>query len=199
MRLLLRTLLLLVLAVLHLAIFLIPDRPSFLARQSEPRAALVLLFLQPKEPRHVEAVYPSPVQSRRKARRESASPTTHSPPKAAGVFALPLVDWSAELSDAARDQVNRESAWTPRSLDESVRATHPRRSGSPSTLWDDKHIHPVFPIAGGGLGMWLGDRCVLILAPLPFMSCGIGKTPAPRGDLFDQMRDKAGISDPLTP
>lgn len=34
----------------------------------------------------------------------------------------------------------------------------------------------------------INDRCVLILFPLPFGACGIGKIPV-RGDLFDHLRD----------
>ncbi|HEY0799610.1 MAG TPA: hypothetical protein VGD54_02135, partial [Steroidobacteraceae bacterium] len=44
-------------------------------------------------------------------------------------------------------------------------------------------------IEGGGLLIHINDRCVIVLIPLPFGGCGIGKIPV-RGDLLDHMRDE---------
>ncbi len=96
------------------------------------------------------------------------------------------IDWAAELDRAARQAV-------PDSQSPSARGFgHPHRGTPPPTPpefgWDVAHTNRVESIPGGGLLMHLSDRCIVVLAPLPFAFCSPTKPPA-NGGLFDHLHD----------
>jgi hypothetical protein len=111
------------------------------------------------------------------------------------------IDWNSEAELAADHQTRLAAESHHRALDR-------RRPGAnlngglapgakqPEFAWDHARIHRVEPIPGGGMIVWLNDRCAIaFLVIFPFATCGVGKIEA-RGDLFDHMRDArdAGVS-----
>jgi hypothetical protein len=125
---------------------------------------------------------------RSRNRAAKMPPATTVPPSDLDSNAIhPPPDWAAELSRAARDAASDQSA------------PHPRDFGfphSPATPdkpdqfgWDYAATHRVEALDHGGLLVHINDNCVLILFPLPFVACGIGKRSA-NGDLFEHMRDR---------
>jgi hypothetical protein len=99
----------------------------------------------------------------------------------------PPTDWASELSRAARDAASDESTQKQRDFG------FPHPSSGPSAKapefgWDYAATHRVESIPGGGLLLHVNDNCVLVLIPLPFFACGIGKREA-NGDLFEHMHD----------
>jgi hypothetical protein len=99
-----------------------------------------------------------------------------------------MPDWAEELKRVAQGAVARELAEKRHQFD----FTHafPSAPRKPAQIaWDYAATHPIETLPQGGILIHLGDRCVLVLIPLPLVGCAIGKTPA-SGDLFDHMRDK---------
>lgn len=99
----------------------------------------------------------------------------------------PSADWGSELTRAARDAVSEKLAQKPRDFG----FPHPSSAPvdkPPQFGWDYAATHRIESIPGGGLAVNLNDNCELILFPLPFIGCAIGKKPA-NGDLFKHMRD----------
>lgn len=98
------------------------------------------------------------------------------------------IDWATELSRAAANAVPTEPAPTPKDFGFPHAPTLPPKSEPFG--WDQVHTHRVESIPGGGILIKLNDNCVLVLIPLPFAACGIGKRKA-NGDLFKHMQEQA--------
>ena len=99
----------------------------------------------------------------------------------------PAPDWTEELHVAANDAIAKELAQKRHELDFAhAFPTQPRKP--PQFAWNYAATHRIEAIPEGGLLVHLNDNCVLIIFPLPFVGCGIGKHPA-NGDLFEHRRD----------
>jgi hypothetical protein len=105
----------------------------------------------------------------------------------------PPTDWAGELSRAAKDAVSNSLAQKPRDFGFPRLPSAPAGK-TPQFGWDYAATHRIEAIPEGGLLLHLNDNCVLILFPLPFVGCGIGKK-KPNGDLFEHLRDPAGSGD----
>lgn len=99
----------------------------------------------------------------------------------------PPTDWASELSRAARDAASDESTQKPRDFGFPHPSSAPTAK-APEFGWDYAATHRVESIPGGGLLLHVNDNCVVVLVPLPFFACGIGKKEA-NGDLFEHMHD----------
>jgi len=98
-----------------------------------------------------------------------------------------LPDWTEELHLAARDAITEELAQKRHELD--FAHAFPTQPKKPRQFaWDYAATHRIEAIPEGGMLVHLNDNCVLIIFPLPFIGCGIGKRPA-NGDLFEHRRD----------
>lgn len=91
-------------------------------------------------------------------------------------------DWTEELHLAAQNAVANQLAQKRHDSD-FAHAFPVAPKKPPEFAWDYAATHPIEAIPGGGILVHLGDNCVLILFPLPFVGCAIGKREA-NGDLF---------------
>jgi hypothetical protein len=99
----------------------------------------------------------------------------------------PSPDWTEELHLAARDAIAEELAQKRHELD--FAHAFPTQPKTPQQFaWDYAATHRIEAIPGGGMLVHINDNCVLIIFPLPFIGCGIGKRPA-NGDLFEHRHD----------
>jgi hypothetical protein len=99
----------------------------------------------------------------------------------------PAPDWTEELHLAARDAIAKELAQKRRELD--FAHAFPTQPKKPQQFaWNYAATHRIEAIPEGGMLVHLNDNCVLIIFPLPFIGCGIGKHPA-NGDLFEHRHD----------
>jgi hypothetical protein len=99
----------------------------------------------------------------------------------------PAPDWTEELQLVAQDAVARDLAQQRHELDFAhAFPTQPKKSQQ--FAWDYAATHRIEAIPGGGMLVHLSDNCVLIIFPLPFIGCAIGKHPA-NGDLFEHRHD----------
>ena len=106
-----------------------------------------------------------------------------------------LIDWNAEAARAAKQQVQSSMGAQPRALDKHAQGLDlngglgPAKAKRPEFGWYNARVHRFESLPGGGMLVHLNDRCVVVLMPVPFPFCGIGKIP-PRGDLLDHMLDE---------
>jgi hypothetical protein len=137
---------------------------------------------------------------------ESLAPETPAPPIPPPVAAEKppaTIDWAAEAKGAAGHQAELAAAPQPRALDQHGAGTDfngglgPDRARPPEFGWDRSKTHRIERLPGGGTLVRVNDQCVIILFPIPFAACALGRIPV-RGDLFDHMRD-APISDSGAP
>jgi len=104
------------------------------------------------------------------------------------------IDWNAEADRAVTQQAQLAMAAPPRALDKHGTGADfngglgPDRERKSDFAWDRSHTHRIEGIEGGGILIHINEHCVLVLFPLPFAGCGIGKIPV-RGDLFEHMQD----------
>jgi hypothetical protein len=99
----------------------------------------------------------------------------------------PAPDWTEELQLVAKDAVAKELAQKRHELD-FAHAFPAQPKKSQQFAWDYAATHRIEAIPEGGMLVHLNDNCVLIIFPLPFIGCAIGKHPA-NGDLFEHRRD----------
>jgi hypothetical protein len=107
------------------------------------------------------------------------------------------VDWANELTRAARDAVPEGSTQNSRDFGFPHRPAA-SASNPPQFGWDYAATHRIESIPEGGLLVHLNDNCVLVLFPLPFVGCGIGKRKA-NAHLFDHMHDSSQPADENQP
>jgi hypothetical protein len=100
----------------------------------------------------------------------------------------PVPDWTEELHLSAKNAVANQLAQKRHELDFAhAFPAQPKRP--PQFAWDYAATHRIEAIPEGGMLVHLGDNCVLILFPLPFVGCAIGKRAANR-DLFEHRSDQ---------
>jgi hypothetical protein len=104
----------------------------------------------------------------------------------------PPIDWAGELSRAARDTASGKLTQKPRDFGFPHPSSAPIKA--PRFGWDYVATHRIESIPEGGLLLHLNENCVLVLFPLPFVGCGIGKKKA-NGDLFEHMQDPVQSDD----
>jgi hypothetical protein len=192
----LRPTVLLLVVVIHAALLLVASRrvTRLDTRSEEP---LIFLTL----PDHAQV--PAPAASAAALpRKKPVAPRdtqlviipTPAPPPAADTPTAPI-DWNAEAELAIKQHAELAMATPPRALDKHGAGADfdgglgPDRKQKSEFGWDRTHTQRIEPIEGGGILLRLSDHCVLLVFPLPFVGCGIGKIPA-RGDLFDHMHEE---------
>jgi hypothetical protein len=149
----------------------------------------------------VSPVSPAPISASSASRRKPAVPpdtqliTVPAPAQPAMTDKTPApIDWNAEADRAITQQAQLAMAAPPRALDKHGAGADfngglgPDRERKSDFGWDHSHTHRVEGIEGGGILIHINEHCVLVLFPLPFAGCGIGKIPV-RGDLFEHMYD----------
>jgi hypothetical protein len=105
------------------------------------------------------------------------------------------IDWNAEAERSIKQHAELAIATPPRVLDKHGADVDfngglgPDRKQKSEFGWDRTHTQRIEPVEGGGILIRLSDHCVLLVFPLPFVGCGIGKIPV-RGDLFEHMHDE---------
>ena len=194
----------------HAALLLIAAR--WVTRADHRREeALVFLALPdpvraraPTAPAPVSRISPvSPTSASSAPRRKTATPpdtqliTVPAPAQPTMADKIPApIDWNAEADLAIKRHAELAMAAPPRALDQHGAGADlngglgPDRERKSDFAWDRSHTHRVEGIEGGGILIHINERCVLVLFPLPFAGCGIGKIPV-RGDLFDHMHEPA--------
>jgi hypothetical protein len=182
--------------MLHIAVFaLLPMKIKVPALESA--SALQYVFITPPALETLSHPHPSaPALRSAIERRQSGRNADDSllllTPREESRDGHPGVDWNAELERAGKDSLP-EPAPARRDFGFPHRSP-PAAAMPPEFGWDYAATHRVESLPGGGLLINLNDRCVLLLAPLPFAMCGIGTQPA-NGELFEHMRDAAAVPD----
>jgi hypothetical protein len=183
-------------AMLHIAVFaLLPMKIKVPMLQGA--SAFEYVFITPPGPEHATHAHVSVPASpaaieRRKPGREAADSLSLLAPLNETRDDSPNVDWNAELERAGKDNSLLEPGPARRDFGfphRSASAAKPAEFG-----WDYAATHRVESLPGGGLLINLNDRCVLLLAPLPFALCGIGSKKA-NGELFEHIQDAAAVPD----
>jgi len=191
-------------ATIHAALLLIAMRWVTRVHLRHEESLAFLVLPAPQQDRPLPAP-PSSTPSARPRKNPPASPDTQlirvpTPGRRAGVNEPPAliapaaIDWSAEADLAIKHHAELAMAAPPRALDRHGAGADlngglgPDRPRKPEFGWDHTHTHRVESIEGGGIAIHLNDHCVLLVFPLPFVGCGIGKIPV-RGDLFEHLHD----------
>jgi hypothetical protein len=130
---------------------------------------------------------PNSADPRRRAAPKS-SPRSLAPTQDAGGDAIhPPIDWANELERTAKNSTSDDGS--PRKRDFGFPLAPSAGTAKRSEFhWDRAATHRLEVIPEGGLLVNLNDNCVLVLFPLPFAGCAIGKRKA-NGDLFEHMQD----------
>jgi hypothetical protein len=184
-------------AMLHIAVFaLLPM--NIKVPGLERASAFEYVFIAP--PDSATAAHPHPTFPASPSAIEHRKPSLQAPDSLSLVAPLdetrddsPNVDWNAELQRAGKDHSLREPDPALRDFGFPHRPA-PAAAKSREFGWDYAATHRVESLPEGGLLINLNDRCVLLLAPLPFAFCGIGTKKA-NGDLFEHMQDAAAGPD----
>lgn len=99
--------------------------------------------------------------------------------------AQPATDWNSELELVAKSIASGDASAKRRDFGFPHRAPSAK---TPTFDWDPVHTQRVEIVPEGGVIIRLSDKCVMVLMPLPFAFCGIGKKEA-NGHLLDHMND----------
>jgi hypothetical protein len=109
-------------------------------------------------------------------------------------------DWRLQAGQSAQtiaqDIVAAEDAADRRAhaLTSHFKPLPPPRVKGPEFGWDYAATHRVEPLPGGGLAISLNDNCQLVVLPMPFIGCVIGKL-KPNGNLFEYMHPPMKFDD----
>jgi len=205
-----RSLVFLVVLMLHAALVLLATRPaqqriSMAAGSAEP---LVLLHLQAPA-RGTGAVSPAPpagrvelpkhTQSPREAVAHEATqtpkPDSRTPDIQADVQApanqTPDIDWISQVRLAAQSSVaaaEQESRYRDLSKLSTAQREWIKKNHMEPALPGIAWTHPRVEIDNGLPIIWINDHCVAVPALMMMVFCGIGHIEA-NGDLFKHMRD----------
>jgi hypothetical protein len=190
---------LLLVAAIHAALLIVAAR-WVIKVETQRKAPLVFLALP--EPGRARAPTESVPALQRKhpvAPHDTQLVTIPTPAPQATADAPPApVDWHAEADLAIEQRAESAMAPAPRALDKHAAGADLNGGLGPDPKqkadfgWDYSHTHRVENIEGGGILIHINDRCVLVLFPLPFGGCSIGKIAA-RGDLLDHMHDAPAL------
>jgi hypothetical protein len=192
--------------VSHLCVFALlwraapPPRP----RAATPGLEIVRIDAAAVSPAGVQvepAAAASASPARRSAPRGAPGPRAATgapalppgPSSAAGTPAAPI-DWFAERDRVARDAATASAAPSPRGFGFPQQPSDGTAAPNAEFGWSHSHTHRVETMPGGGIVINLTDQCALVLFPLPFVGCALGKKPA-NGELFRQMHGKAHDGD----
>jgi hypothetical protein len=158
-----------------------------------PKSASLELIYLPPTAAPAESPREAP-SSLRRSRRERAAAEPAAPSASAPIEnRAPRIDWSAELARVAHDAAEAASASNPRDFGFPHAKDGPAPK-APEFGWYRAHTHRVESLEEGGLLVHLGENCVLVFVPLPFVGCRPGHVPA-NGDLFKHMGEGAvGLS-----
>ena len=191
----LRPAILLLIVVIHAALLLLASRRVTRVDigSEEP---LVFLAL----PEHAQVPTPAawlaaPPRKKPAAPRDTQLVVIPAPAPPAADRPPAPIDWNSEVERAIKQHDELAMATPPRALDKHGAGADlngglgPDRNQKSEFAWDRKHTQRIESIEGGGILLHLSDHCVLLVFPLPFVGCGIGKIPA-RGDLFEHMHDE---------
>jgi hypothetical protein len=172
--------------------------PETLARSRAPSAS--------REATGASRTSPAPIKGKRMSRTRPIQPessvessTGLQPKQSPHLKAPPAIDWLAEATTAARDEIASENEtkhraeWLSRGTDPEthplMQAFRPLYPKAPEFGWYNARIHRVQEIKGEGLLIWINDRCFLLFAGLAFIPvCKIGHMEA-NGALYAHMRD----------
>lgn len=185
-------------AALHAAVFsLLPARIKI--SMPERASEFEYVFIQPPDLKisnrsqvHASTFPPSAIEHRKSSRGAGDSLSLIAPPQEARDD-TPIVDWNAELDRFAKDNSGSQAAAARRDFG----FPHHSVAGAANAAvfqWDRARTQRVESLPEGGLLVNLNDRCVLLLAPLPFPVCRIG-TKFPNGKLFEHMHDAMAAPD----
>jgi hypothetical protein len=192
----LRPAVLLLVVAIHSALLLVAARWVIRVdtQREEP-----LVFLALPDPGRVRAPTESVPALQRKqpvAPHDTQLVTIPTPARQATADTPPApLDWRAEAELAIQQRAESAMAPAPRALDKHGAGADLNGGLGPDPKqkadfgWDHSHTHRIEGMEGGGILIHINDRCVLVLFPLPFGGCGIGKIPV-RGDLLDHMHDE---------
>jgi hypothetical protein len=98
-------------------------------------------------------------------------------------------DWRAQAEEtaqlSAQRMVETEDAAKRRAnaLISHIKPLEPPRVPGPAFAWDYAPTHRLVPLPGGGFAVSLNDNCQLVVLPMPFIGCVLGKRKA-NGDLL---------------
>jgi hypothetical protein len=187
---------------IHAALLLIAARWVTRADLRREESLVFLALPDPVRTRTPAPVSPiAPTSASSAPRRKQAAPpdtqliTVPAPAQPTMADKTPApIDWNAEADRTITQQAQLAMAAPPRALDKHGAGADlngglgPDRERKSDFGWDRSHTHQIEGIEGGGILMHINERCVLVLFPLPFGGCGIGKIPV-RGDLFEHMHD----------
>ncbi|HEY6620904.1 MAG TPA: hypothetical protein VIY68_15265 [Steroidobacteraceae bacterium] len=130
---------------------------------------------------------PSKTVPRHRIDRMPDSPSIAPLPKEVDSATHPTPDWSQELQLAAKNAVAKELERKKHEADFThVFPTQPKKP--PQFAWNYAATHRIEALPQGGLVIHINDNCALLIFPLPFIGCSIGKRPA-NGDLFEHLHD----------
>jgi len=119
---------------------------------------------------------------------DHAPPPSITPPVNDDDHAISSTDWNEELQLAAKNALANASAQKRHEFDFAhAYPTEPKKP--PQFAWDYAATHRIEALPEGGILLHLNDNCVLLIFPLPFIGCGIGKRPV-NGDLFEHISEK---------
>jgi hypothetical protein len=102
------------------------------------------------------------------------------------------IDWRAAAEIAANGITSLDGT-EPKSFGAPPRAPVEPRDRKPFG-WDRSRTNRVESMPSGGLVINLNDHCALVIAPILFGGCSLGKIEA-RGDLFDEMKAPPQLGD----
>lgn len=130
---------------------------------------------------------PRPRVPHRRDRTIDAPSSVPPPGDEASSAISPAPDWGEELKRAAKDALAKELERKKHEFD--FAHAYPRQPNKPPQFaWDYAATHRVETMPQGGIVIHLNDNCVLLIIPLPFAICSIGKHPA-NGNLFEHLHD----------
>jgi hypothetical protein len=180
---------------LHVAIvWLLLATSHVVSRQIESRGLEIVFIARP--PILLESNFTNRALENATPRRRDAAnplPMPDAVPKGDEDNAIhPPPDWASELSRAARDAASDKLTQKPRDFGFPHQPSAPTKASQFG--WDYVATHRVESIPEGGLLLHLNENCVLVLFPLPFVGCGIGRKQA-NGDLFEHMQDPVQTDD----
>jgi hypothetical protein len=170
--------------LIHVGLFqlLVSARHST-PESAEPVSVLVFLPDAPQARRPPVEVAPlAPPRLPQASPPTSTAPQLIAPPEDDNARVPPTIDWRREAERAARERALAEESG------------HESKDGSgpvkpqPEFGWSHSRVHRIEPMEGGGVIVWISDKCFVVIGVIAMPMCQFGKKPA-RGDLFEHMDD----------
>ncbi len=126
-----------------------------------------------------------------RSRAETPASAAQTPAEAAiQPSAAEAPDWHGQAESVAAEDARRiveaenSADRKANALTAHFKPLPPPRLRGPGFGWDYARTHRIAPLPGGfGLAIAINDNCQILIFPMPFIGCAIGKQPA-NGDLF---------------